>query len=235
VETVNYLILVPMVYMAWLILIAGLFYKTVEILKKPQFTPTLRIYPVKKQPLIRSLVDALFIPSVLKRKPVLWVFLMIFHGSLLLLLIGHLELIKEFSIIQIIPHYVFIGGGFVGLIILISVIFFLFRRFLSPVREVSVPEDYLILILLLLITITGAQMDWARNWYDYDIMGVDEYRGYLSSMLQFKPDITDVTESGHTFMLVLHVFFVNIFLSLFPFSKMVHSIFSIPLNVIRRR
>ncbi len=223
-----------MLYIACIIFLGGLIFKGVEVARKPRFAPTLMIYPARNSSLISALSDAFLLPSVMKRKPVLWFFLMLFHFSLMLLFLGHLELIREFKILQIIPHYGFIGGGFIGLIILISIIFFMFRRFSTPVREISIPEDYLLLILLLLIAITGSQMDWARTWFDYDTMGAEEYRHYLSSILLLKPDIADVAESGHTFMLVLHVFFVNIFLVLFPFSKMVHSIFSIPLNKIRR-
>ena len=42
----------------------------------------------------------------------------------------------------------FIGKGFVGLTLAISLLYFLFRRFSSPVRDLSVPEDYFLLILL---------------------------------------------------------------------------------------
>ncbi len=59
----------------------------------------------------------LFFPTVRRHKPVLWVFLLAFHICLLLLLIGHLELIADFEILQVIPHEVFLGNGFVGLIL----------------------------------------------------------------------------------------------------------------------
>ena len=45
----------------------------------------------------------------------LWVFLMVFHICLVLLFIGHLELIADFRVLQLIPHDIFIGNGFVGL------------------------------------------------------------------------------------------------------------------------
>jgi hypothetical protein len=40
--------------------------------------------------------------------------------------------------------------------------------------------------------------------------------------------------SGHSFMLVLHVFFANLFLMFFPFSKIMHSFFALPMNKLRR-
>jgi len=160
---------------------------------------------------------------------------MLFHISFLLLIIGHLELIGDFRIFQIVQHEVFLGKGFVGLILSVSLLFFLFRRFASPNRDLSVPEDYYLLILLFLTVFFGSQMDWARRWYDYGNLSVVEYREYLSSLLYLKPHLSsDLTSSGHSFMLVLHVFFANLFLMFFPFSQVMHSFLSLPMNKLRR-
>jgi nitrate reductase gamma subunit len=35
-------------------------------------------------------------------------------------------------------------------------------------------------------------------------------------------------------MLLLHIFFANLFLIFFPFSQFMHSIFSLPMNKLRR-
>jgi nitrate reductase gamma subunit len=35
-------------------------------------------------------------------------------------------------------------------------------------------------------------------------------------------------------MLLLHVFFANLFLMFFPFSQLMHSILSLPMNKLRR-
>ena len=151
------------------------------------------------------------------------------------LLIGHLELIWDLSIFQIIPHEPFLGKGFVGLILAISLLFFLFRRFLSPVKDLSVPEDYYLLILLFLIVLFGSQMDWARRWYEYGELTLEDYRDYLTSLIMLKPELPyNTTFSGHSFMLILHVFFANIFLIFFPFSQSMHSFLSLPINKLRR-
>jgi nitrate reductase gamma subunit len=181
-----------------------------------------------------TLTDTFFLPGVRRNNPVLWVFLMVFHLCLLLLFIGHLELVWDLSMFQIIPHEIFLGNGFLGIILSISLLFFLFRRFGSPTKDLSVPEDYFVLILLFLTVIFGSEMDWARRWYAYEEMGPTEYRAYLTTLLSFKPDIGDVNISGHSFMLVLHIFFANLFLMVFPFSNLMHSIFAVPLNKLRR-
>jgi [DsrC]-trisulfide reductase subunit M len=235
VDTLSYIVLVPMVYAAAAVFIAGMVIRLAGVYAAPKNPATLQIYPQKKARRLLAVYDTFFFPTVRRHKPLLWVFLMAFHISLALLIIGHLELFKAFAPLQVIAHEVFIGGGWTGLVILVCIIYFLFRRFHSPVREVSVPEDYLLLILLLLTVLFGSQMNWARNWYGYGEFGVGAYREYLLSLLTLKPELPyDLLAGGHSFMLVLHVFFANLFLMAFPFSQLMHSVFSLPMNNLRR-
>jgi nitrate reductase gamma subunit len=209
--------------------------RLITIFKASPHPSTLQIYPEKKTKWLGVFYDTFLFPSVRKHKPVLWVFLLLFHLGLVLLLIGHLELIWDLGAFQIIPHEPFLGNGFVGLTLLVSLLFFLFRRFRSPVKELSVPEDYYLLILLFLIVLFGSQMDWARTWYDYGELTVEDYRDYLTSLIVLKPEIPyNATFSGHSFMLILHVLFANIFLIFFPFSQSMHSFLSLPINKLRR-
>ena len=233
-ETIYFLILVPMVYLAFFIFFVGTIAKIIMILRKPKFVPTLQIYPEKKPSWLWALMDTFLLPGVRRHNPVLWFFLMGFHFFLFLLLIGHLELIREFKVLQLIEHEIFLGKAFVGLVLSVALLFFLFRRFISPTKDLSVPEDYFILILLFLTVIFGSEMDWARRWYEYEEIGVEEYRSYLTSLIILNPDISDINMSGHSFMLVLHVFFANIFLMFLPYSKIMHSFFALPLNKLRR-
>ena len=234
-QSVIYFILVPMVYLAAVVFIAGSVWQIAKLWRQPKHPTTLQIYPSKHPRWLWALHDTFLFPTVRRHKPVLWLFLILFHICLLLLFIGHLELIAEFDIFQIIPHDIFIGNGFLGLILAICLLYFLFRRLISPVKELSVPEDYLLLVLLFLIVIFGSQMDWARRWYEYGELTVEDYRTYLFSLLVLKPDLPyGATDSGHSFMLILHVFFANLFFMLFPFSQLMHSILSIPMNKLRR-
>jgi len=235
VQEVIYFILVPMVYIAVAVFFVGIAIRLFKILTAPKQPTTLQIFYGKSPKWLWALRDTFFFPSVLKHKPLLWVFLMLFHAMFLLLIIGHLELIQEFKIFQVIQHEVFLGKGVIGLILSVVLLYFLFRRLKSPVRELSVPEDYYLLILLFLTVLFGSQMDWARTWYDYGELTVAQYRDYLSSLLYLKPDLPfEVTASGHSFMLVLHILFANLFLMFFPFSQLMHSILSLPMNKFRR-
>lgn len=234
-QTLCYIVLVPMVYLAAAVFFFGTIARMAAILRAPANPSILQIYPEKRPKLLWALHDAFLFPTVRRHKPVLWVFLMLFHIGLVFLVIGHLELIAEFEILQIVPHQVFIGNGWVGLIMACCLIYFLFRRFASPVRELSVPEDYVLLMLLFLIVLFGSQMDWARTWYEYGEMTVDDYRAYLYSLVTLRPELPySTTFSGHSFMLVLHVFFANLFLMFFPFSQAMHAFLSVPANKLRR-
>ena len=234
-QTVYYIVLVPMVYAAFAVFFVGTVVRLVKMFRGPVHPATLQIFPEKRPKWLWALHDTFLLPTVRRHKPALWVFLMFFHISFLLLIIGHLELIAEFSIFQIIRHEVFLGQGFIGVILCVSLLFFLFRRFVSPNRELSVPEDYYLLILLFLTVLFGSQMDWARRWYEYGDLSVEDYRAYLSSLLYLRPELSSsLTLSGHSFMLVLHVFFANLFLMFFPFSKVMHSFLSLPMNKLRR-
>ncbi len=234
-QTVYFIILVPMVYAAFAIFLVGIIARLVTIFREPKNPTTLQIFPERGPKWLLALSDTFLLPTVRREKPVFWLFLMLFHISFLLLILGHLELFKEFSVLQVIPHEVFLGKGFVGLILSLCLLFFLFRRFRSPYRELSVPEDYYLLILLFLTVLFGSQMHWARRWYEYGGMAVEDYRAYLLSLLHLKPKLpSEITTSGHSFMMVLHVFFANLFLIFFPFSQLMHSFFSFPMNKLRR-
>lgn len=234
-DTLYYIILVPMVYLACAVFIVGAVIRLVKVYRAPRNPSTLQIFPQKKMNWLRVLSDTFLFPTVRRHKPLLWVFLVLFHIGILLLIVGHIELFQDFSLFQIIEHDIFLGHGLVGLVVIVCVLYFFMRRLISPVRELSVPEDYLILLLLLLAAFLGSQMDWARTWYGYGELTVDDYREYLMSLLSLQPEVPyNITAAGHSFMLVLHVFFANLFLMLLPFSHLMHAIFSLPMNKIRR-
>jgi len=235
VDQLVYFILVPMVYLSIGVFVIGTVVRLVKIFSQPKPPGSLKIYPEKKPAWLWALADTFLFPTVRRHKPLLWIFLVLFHLGLLLLLLGHLELIAEIGPLQVIPHDVFIGQGFLGLVVVIALLYFLFRRFASPVRDLSVPEDYYLLILLFVVVVFGSELVWARRWYGYGELDVDHYRDYLTSMLYFRPELPyEVTGTGHSFMLVIHVFFANLFLIFFPFTQAMHSFLSLPINKLRR-
>ena len=236
IDKIFYFIMVPMVYFAFAVFVVGIIFRLGKLFTAPRQTATLQIFPKKKPAWLYSLKDTFLLPTVRKNKPVLWIFLMLYHIAFFFLIIGHIELIGDFKILQVIPHSIFLGKGVVGLTLTICLTYFLFRRFKSPYREISVSEDYYLLILLVFTVIFGGHMNWAYHWSEYGFdLTVDEFRLYLSNIFNFQPVVPEeISDSPHYVILVIHVFFANLFLIFVPFSKIMHSFFTIPLNKIRR-
>ncbi len=235
-DKIYYVIMVPMVYAAVSVFVIGVISRSIRIVLAPRQKTTLQVFPVKRPAWFHALIDTFLLPTVRTIRPAMWIFAMVFHGALVLLVIGHLELIGEFRALQAIPHQVFLGGGLVGLALTVSLLFFLFSRFKTPYREISVPEDYFLLLLLMLTVLSGSHMDWAKYLspagFDIPVSG---YREYLSSLFSFHPGVPAVIAgSPHYVLVALHIFFSNLFLLVFPFSKIMHTFFALPLNLIRR-
>lgn len=225
-DTLYYFIMVPMVYIAFATLVLGLLFKFAVVFFSPGIKGTLGTYPRRLPRMLGIIKDAFAVPTAFNKTKVFWFFIVVYHVAFVLLFIGHLELIREFKVLQIIPHRVFLGAGWVGIALIVSVLYFLFRRFRSPHNAISVPEDYLLLILLFLTLFFGSHMNLASRHLDFQF-DLAKSREYLNALFTFKPaNPSDIVSPYHNVMLALHVLFANLFMMLFPFSKMVHSVFA---------
>lgn len=234
-----YIVMIPMVYAAFAVLIGGLLFKLAVVLFSKKFKGSLAAYPKRMPRPIGVPAEALGVPVAWRKDKVLWIFIMAYHIAFALLFIGHLELIREFKVLQVIPHQVFLGAGAVGIVLIITVLYFLFRRFKSPWREISVPEDYLLLILLFLTMFIGSHLHLSARFYAgggaFDIP-VEAYREYLSSLVAFNPVVPPgIADSPHYVLVALHIFLANLVLMMIPFSKVIHMVFTfLSLNLKRK-
>ncbi|HMK33859.1 MAG TPA: respiratory nitrate reductase subunit gamma [Desulfomonilaceae bacterium] len=237
-----YFVLVPMVYLslAWCIIWMGV--KIAELLNAPKFPKTLRIFPEGQSPDDTSgtgwagaVWDAFTMPAVRRYNPLLWFFLTVFHVTILLLILAHLDMLPQINIVSAdSPHM--IGNGAVGMLITVCVLYFLFRRFRSPVREVSVPSDYLLLILLLCIILSGDVISWGNSWTENGfVMTKQDFGAYLNSLMKFTfTDPRQFLSGSHYPVIGTHVLLANLFLIFLPFSKIMHVFFAVPMNKLRR-
>jgi nitrate reductase gamma subunit len=235
-NSIYYFVMVPMVYLAFATLILGIIFKLLRVVFSPSIPGTLAVFPLKLPRTLGVLKDSLLVPTAWRKSKIFWLVIMAFHVAFLLLILGHLELIKDFRIIQVIPHEVFLGAGWVGIVLTVTTLYFLMRRFSSPVRQISIPEDYILLILLFLTIVFGSHMHLAARYSEsgFDIQ-VEDYRAYLSSIFAFKPAIPEeISDSPHYIMLVIHIFLANLVMIFFPFSKMIHSVFVFVAQRIKR-
>lgn len=152
----------------------------------------------------------------------LWLAALVFHWSLLIILIRHLSLLTE-----PIPSFLLLLQQFDGLfeftvpnvfltdaLITAALSFLFLRRVLNArIRYISLPADYLAILLLLAVAISGIAM---RLIFRVDVVGVKEF---ALGLLTFRPSIPPESV-GLAFY--IHLFLVSTLLAYFPFSKLVH-------------
>jgi len=241
-DKIFYFVTVPMVYLAIVWCVFWIVLKTVGTVKASGIPPTLRIFPEDKDPedwntggLPAAVWDAFSMPSVRKYHPLLWVFLIVFHVCLAVLFLAHLDLLPRLNIMSPESANMF-GNGAVGVLLTISVLYFLFRRFLSPLRELSVPADYLLLFLILCLLVSGDVISWGNSWSESGFgLTKQDFGMYLQNLLTLNfSDPRELLDHPHYSVLVVHVFFANLFLLVLPFSKIMHVFFAVPMNALRR-
>lgn len=234
-EKFLFLVMVPMVYLAVAWCVLGIVVKLVGILKSPKHPHTLQVFPERKAAGLSAAFEAVTMPTVRRSRPVLWLVLMMFHLGFVALILSHLDLLPGISIMPAdSPHM--LGNGVVGVVVTLSVLYFLLRRFASPVREISVPADYLLLLLLFLVFLSGDTISWANSWTaDGFVLTKEDFGLYLDSLVHFTfEDPASTLDSAHYVVVAVHVLLANIFLMVLPFSKIMHTFFALPLNRLRR-
>ncbi len=156
----------------------------------------------------------------------LWLFGIMFHYSLLLVLIRHsrffLEPVPSFvEMLSDIEAFkgVFIPSVYVsGLAIVVALALLWGRRiFLSRERTLSLPSDHFALILLLSITISGNLM---RYFIKVDL---EKVKALLMSLMTF--NIGHAIEIANQIEPMFYVHFAlgSFLLAYFPFSKLMHA------------
>jgi nitrate reductase gamma subunit len=227
--------MVPMVYFSLVVFVIGILYSIFKIVRAPKQPYTLKLFPDKNQPALGLLSDNFLMPTIRKDKALFWVFLILYHLAFLLLILGHLDLIPGIHIMNPDSGHM-LGYGAVGVVLTVSVCYFLLRRFKSPVREISSMGDYLVLILLLFLFLTGGIMSWSNSWGENGfVLEKSDFRNYMNILTRFNfENPHPVLDSSHYFHVVFHVLLANIFLIIFPFTKFVHTFFALILNKLRR-
>jgi len=152
----------------------------------------------------------------------LWLGGLAFHWSLLIILIRHLRFFTEpvfqpslwISAIDGVLQLALPALFITDFIILTAVSYLFVRRLVSArVRYISLASDYLALLLILAVVVSGVLM---RSFFKVDVVAVKEL---AISVIAFRPAVP----VGIGLPFYIHLLLVCTLIAYFPFSKMMHA------------
>lgn len=226
-----------MVYVAVAVFVVGLGYRVYQWLSVPKSPVRLGIFPkpsTGRGRWLKVAKDALVFPQAREVDKRMWWVAILFHLGLLGAFVGHLRLVREWTPLARLlgergmDSLSFLAGATMGIVLTIALAYYVLRRLKSPYKEISVPEDYLLLGLILLVVTMGNHLRFFGH------VPVADYRAYVQSLFLFKPAFTATLAAASTkWSLVAHVFFANLLLIYFPFSKLTHTIGTFASNLVR--
>ena len=152
----------------------------------------------------------------------LWLGGLAFHWSLLVIIFRHLRFFTEpvflpvtwltnlDSLFQFSLTTLFLSD----FVILAALTYLFFRRVVSPqIKYISLASDYLALLLISGVVISGVLMRWAFK------VDVDAVKHLAISMITFRPAV----DSNIGLAFYIHLMLVCTLIAYFPFSKMMHA------------
>ena len=200
-------------YVATLLLVVGLGMKIAKYAR----TPAPLKVPLTPAPTTRTGValrmfrEVVFFESLFKSNKWIWAFGWVFHMSMWLVLLRHFRYFQTeiwwwVDLIQ--PFGTYAGFGMVfglgGLLV---------RRFtVNRVRYISAPSDYLMLLLIIGIGVSGLTMRFVAHT---DIIAV---KSYMLGLTRFR-----IGDMPADIFLMIHLGLVAFLMIIFPISKLLHA------------
>ena len=202
-----------MFYIAALVLVIGLVYKIVDYSRTPVplKIPTTPAPTTRSGVIYRMAKEVVVFESLFKANKWIWVFGWLFHFGLLLVLLRHLRYFTEpvWFWVDIIQPF----GKYASFMMVIGMLGLLARRFLvDRVRYISTPSDYLMLVLLIAIGVTGMLMTFVVHT---DIVALKMF--FLGLMY------LDIQPLPNDLLLLSHLAMVAFLMLIFPISKLLHA------------
>jgi nitrate reductase gamma subunit len=151
------------------------------------------------------------------------------HWGILILFIAHvIGLIGgAYNLTSWVEFFRWAGLG-AGILFLYGIVLALMRRILIPqVKAMSTPDDYVILVLLIIIAGIGLYQSAVQL-----IFGISYSVGpWIGSLITFQPDVSMI--AGAPLLNKLHIIVALGFFAYLPFTKLVHLV-SYPFGYITR-
>ncbi len=200
-------------YAAFAVLLAGLGFKIAQYARTPAplKIPTTPAPVTKAGVAFRMGREVVLFESLFKSNKPLWIFAIVFHLGLFVVLARHLRYFQEpvwFPVTLIQPF-----GLYAGLAMVAGLGLLVVRRIvLDRIAYITVPSDYLMLALLLGIGFSGLGMTTVAHT---DIIAV---KAFFLGLLRFSPQPLPTDPA-----LLVHLALVAVLMIVFPFSKLLHA------------
>jgi nitrate reductase gamma subunit len=195
------------------VIILGLAFKIRQywVTPAPLLIPTTPAPTTQTGVVLRMAREVVLFESLFKSNKWIWIFGWIFHFSLVLVLARHLRYFQEqpWFLVDIVQPF----GKYAAFGMVIGLLGLLARRILvDRVRYISAPSDFLMLIMLIFIGISGLVMQYLVH---PDIIAIKQF---FLNWMGFS-----IGELPLSFPLVVHLSLVALLMLVFPFSKLLHA------------
>jgi nitrate reductase gamma subunit len=173
---------------------------------------------------INTLKEVTFFKSLFKGDRLLWFFAWAFHVVLALVFVGHFRVFGNVDSVLLSAGMTDAGiqvmsgsvGGVAGVVILVTALFLLLRRFVIPrVREITGLGDIFALSLIGLILITGNMMRFGAEHFDLTLT-----REYFASLVTFSGVGDSAALQNNVFL--VHFGLALLLMMYIPYSKILH-------------
>jgi nitrate reductase gamma subunit len=202
-------------YIATFILVFGLGYKVYQyaVTPAPLKIPTTPAPVTTGGVVVRILLEITLFKSLFRSNKWIWLFSMIFHLALWIVLVRHLRYFMDpvWTLVVLAQPF----GKYGSFLMLFGLFGLLARRmFITRISYISSPSDYLMLFLLLIIGISGTLISFVTRT---DII---QFKAFMLSVLSF--DLFNWQTMPTDTMLLVHLTAVISLMIVFPFSKLLH-------------
>ena len=185
----------------------------------PLKIPTMPAPRTKGGVVIRLAKEVIFFAALFRSNKWTWIFGWMFHVSLALAFVRHLRYVIDpdtFGFIWPLINNPIVQsfGKYAGIFMVIGLAGLLARRIFVPrVRYISAPSDYLMLILIMVIGMSGLMMSFVPAAF----IDIVQMKQFMMGMLTF--DFKELPESG---VLLIHLGLVALLGFVLPVSKLLH-------------
>jgi len=200
-------------YVATALFIGGLFVKIRQYARTPSplKIPTTPAPTTQSGVAYRMFREVALFESLFKSNKWIWILGYLFHVGLALVLLRHFRYFTDpvWWWVELVQPF----GIYAGFAMVLGLLGLLGRRIVvERIRYISSPSDYLMLILIIMIGVSGLMMKFVSHT---DVVMVKQF---MLGLMVF--DIRELPTDG---ALLIHLALVAVLMIVFPISKLLHA------------